>query len=1201
MTFANLRRCIDSGRMILALACLSLTMQAAAVTGPGTFVVDTNADTSDMTKGDGACDDGTGHCSLRAAIEEGNALDGATRASPHAITFGVPEVDITNGSFPPATAPFLITGPVYINGGGLTCLGFSESGQIGTSYVANGADGSKIIGIAIGNCGSDAIDIGGHGYTLTGNFIGVDLLGVGKPNNGHGIEMSSTHVYGVFFDQTYLDTIFGKISSQLPVQGSDVNTFLQNMVTLFTAMDPTTISGNVISANTGNGVNLHSVNLGAVFVTGNWIGTDPTGKIAMPNGGNGVDLNGSTFADLIVGNVISGNTGNGVSLSGTVLLPNFVMNNVIGPPAAVATPAAHIGNGKSGVYATMAPETQTTNKNVSGVAAIVGPGNFISDNQGAPNSTDPDVLPTGGAGVYVTGTANGVKVTGNTIGMVEVPLGTPQQTNAYGNAGDGVIMTANGNTVSNNVIAGNKRHGILVNSTGAISNHITGNTIGRYPAFASDKSLGNGFDGIHIDDGSSTAVGGPNAGDGNTIVFNGRNGVKILNGGANDGWGNLVQANTIYGNAQGNPNAQPSALPSGVGVGIDLDVVANASDGPHGETIGGSYANLNQTPPVICVGAVGEQAECSGYHKPSSAGGTTTLDWTIATHGVAKFHAEFYKIDTSDDNTATGIVLLGTQDIGTTASGVPDPAPGGALTPCPGGRCTVNLSGGAAGAYVLMTITDISDLLSTPGASGWQTNLKCFFGDNGVILPACLANDTSEFSNVAAVVSSDASLSNLVPSVGSLTPAFLAGTLAYTDAVSSATPSITLTATTADANATVTVAGNPVTSGSASLPITLNPGPNSIDVVVTAQDNTTIKTYTVTVTQAAALSNNANLGNLTISSGSLVPAFAPATIGYTDSVSSATASVMLTPTTADANAKVTVAGNPVTSGSASLPIALNPGPNAISVVVTAQDNTTIKTYTVTVTRAAALSNNANLSNLAVSVGSLSPGFAASTLIYTDAVSNATASVTVTPTTADVNAKVTVAGNPVTSGSASLPIALNSGANAINVVVTAQDNTTIKTYTVTVNRAVTLFSGTTFTNTGVATALLSGGGPTCSFASASLVGPPAANPPNVTFPDGMFQFTTSGCAGTITVTVTFPTAFLATENYWKFGPTPGPVAAHWYPLDATNNVNLTGSTATFTITDGGLGDDDLTVNGTIIDAGGPGVGTTPVTLQDFTVD
>jgi hypothetical protein len=73
------------------------------------------------------------------------------------------------------------------------------------------------------------------------------------------------------------------------------------------------------------------------------------------------------------------------------------------------------------------------------------------------------------------------------------------------------------------------------------------------------------------------------------------------------------------------------------------------------------------------------------------------------------------------------------------------------------------------------------------------------------------------------------------------------------------------------------------------------------------------------------------------------------------------------------------------------------------------------------------------------------------------------------------------------------------------------------------------------------------------------------------------------------------------SYWKYGPTPGPIAAHWYALDANNNINLTGSTATFTIDDGGLGDDDLTVNGTIVDQGGPGAITTPVTLQSFDVD
>jgi hypothetical protein len=993
MIFAKLRRYFDSGRLLLTLVCLLAAMPAVAATGPGAFIVNVGTDNDDAVPGDGACADAGGKCSLRAAIEEGNALSGATRVTPHTITFAaVPEVDISNGSFPTATAPFLITGPVYINGGGLTCLGFSESGQIAAGYGANGADGSTLTLVAIGNCGSDAIDISGHGYNLIGNFIGVDLLGAGKPNTGHGIELSSTHTYGNFVDAGALDTLFQSFPA-MPVQGSDVNSFVQNMVTVLVTLDPTTISGNVISANTGNGVNLHSENLGAVFVTGNWIGTDPTGKIAMPNGGDGVNLNGNTFANLITGNVISGNTSNGVNLGGTVFLPNFVMNNLIGPPAVVTAPAAHIGNGMSGVLTTTTPNSSPTNFNPTMLAAIVGPGNIISDNQGAPNSPSfPDVFGTNGAGVYITGASNGIKVIGNTIGMVEVPLGSPQQTNAYGNLADGVIITAGGNTVANNVIAGNKRHGIFVNSSGAISNHITGNTIGQYPAFASDKTLGNGFDGVHIDNGSSTAIGGPNAGDGNTIIFNGRNGVKILNGGANNGWGNLVQANTIYGNAQGNPSAQPNPLPPGMGIGIDLDVTANASDGPHAENIGGPYANLNQAPPVICVGAPGEQAECSGYHKASSAGGTATIDWTIATHGVANFHAEFYKIDSNDDNTASSIVLLGTQDIATTAAGLPDPAT------CPGGRCTATLSGAAAGAHVLMTITDISDLLSTPGSSGWQTNLKCFLGDNGIILSACLANNTSEFSNVATVVSADASLSNLVPSAGSL-----------------------------------------------------------------------------------------------------APAFAPAV-----------------------------------------------------------------------------------------------------LIYTDAVTNV-ASITLTPTTADANATVTVAGNAVTSGSASLPIALNVGANPIDVVVTAQDGTTMQTYTVTVNAVATTFSGTTFTNTGIATALLSGGGPTCSFANTALVGPPAPVPAGVTFPDGLFQFTTSSCTGTITVSVTFPTAFQPNESYWKYGATPGPTPAAWYTLGAANNLVLAGNIATFTITDGGLGDDDLTVNGTIVDAGGPGVQATPVTLQDFSVD
>ena len=60
------------------------------------------------------------------------------------------------------------------------------------------------------------------------------------------------------------------------------------------------------------------------------------------------------------------------------------------------------------------------------------------------------------------------------------------------------------------------------------------------------------------------------------------------------------------------------------------------------------------------------------------------------------------------------------------------------------------------------------------------------------------------------------------------------------------------------------------------------------------------------------------------------------------------------------------------------------------------------------------------------------------------------------------------------------------------------------------------------------------------------------------------------------------------QYWKYGPEPGNAAPHWYVLPAT----LTGATVVFNITDGLRGDDDLTVNGIIVDQGGPGVPLAP---------
>ena len=114
----------------------------------------------------------------------------------------------------------------------------------------------------------------------------------------------------------------------------------------------------------------------------------------------------------------------------------------------------------------------------------------------------------------------------------------------------------------------------------------------------------------------------------------------------------------------------------------------------------------------------------------------------------------------------------------------------------------------------------------------------------------------------------------------------------------------------------------------------------------------------------------------------------------------------MTPTTADATATVTVNSNPVTSGSPSGPIALAVGPNVITTVVTAQDTTTMKTYTVTVTRAAP-SSNADLSNLVLSAGTLAPPFDPGTTSYTANIPNGTSSITVTPTAADGTATIQV--------------------------------------------------------------------------------------------------------------------------------------------------------------------------------------------------
>ena len=96
------------------------------------------------------------------------------------------------------------------------------------------------------------------------------------------------------------------------------------------------------------------------------------------------------------------------------------------------------------------------------------------------------------------------------------------------------------------------------------------------------------------------------------------------------------------------------------------------------------------------------------------------------------------------------------------------------------------------------------------------------------------------------------------------------------------------------------------------------------------------------------------------------------------------------------------------------------------------------------------SDDASLSNLRVSVGTLEVAFASTTFTYNLNVASNVESITITPTVNSDSANVTIAGNTVTSGEASA-IDLNVGENTITIVVTAE-NGDRQTYTLIITRA-----------------------------------------------------------------------------------------------------------------------------------------------------
>ena len=338
-------------------------------------------------------------------------------------------------------------------------------------------------------------------------------------------------------------------------------------------------------------------------------------------------------------------------------------------------------------------------------------------------------------------------------------------------------------------------------------------------------------------------------------------------------------------------------------------------------------------------------------------------------------------------------------------------------------------------------------------------------GQRGVDRPRGIA---SEIGAVESDLSSDSELSSLAISAGKLDPVFERKVNEYAALVDFDVSNVRFRANvlnSANSTSRARVNGGDYSAlvyGDASTGLPLVSGLNTVEVEVTAQD-LTVNTYTVLVTRGSSTETNTDLSALELSTGTLSPAFSIGTTAYSSIVGNETDSVTVTLTTGIANATAEVAVNfgefaAVESGEASSALALDVGANIIELRVTAQDGATIFTHDLTVLREATANSNANLSNLATTAGSLRPVFGRELRSYNVRVQEGVTSTTVTPTAVQPSlATMEVRINDgtftaINSGAASTSLALDPGANVIEVKVTSQDDATENTYSLKVTRA-----------------------------------------------------------------------------------------------------------------------------------------------------
>ena len=426
---------------------------------------------------------------------------------------------LANGTSPVSSADYDLGNGISIQNTSILSGAFTNI-YIGTDgNGTNDANEGNIIDNAVGVTDGYAILIGYPSNTysctnikISGNYIGLAADGLTPAPNSQSVNGPTIGSTGIYLYQVS-NVLIGS-------NGDGVSDALEK---------------NIISGNNGNGIDIET-NTGAasgIRIAGNYIGTDKTGMIAVPNakkatsswGWVGVDISG-TVTNFIFGfddatmsaavapdvrNIVSGNSGEGLAIANVPSTPVFkICGNYFGVDA---TGNTALPNGQANPA--ISPSLPGDNIDIYGCTGVlIGTDADGDDDVLERNITCAAIL---GRGVLIRGGSSNTVVAGNYIGVgadgvtalgnkrAGVQIGNSvdvANNNRVGSNDDGTNDAAEANIIANNGSTGalNLRDGI------SVRNNSTGNRISRnifYSNVALPIDLND--DGITLNDGTTTA------------------------------------------------------------------------------------------------------------------------------------------------------------------------------------------------------------------------------------------------------------------------------------------------------------------------------------------------------------------------------------------------------------------------------------------------------------------------------------------------------------------------------------------------------------------------------------------------------------------------------------------------------------------------------------------------------------------------